>query len=202
MQHVTGDGILKLYQPGTLSTNVRFFCTLSTGPIPTLCVVLVTSVISQVMQTRRPALGTIVLLGESQGSDDLASETSQYCQGGSEWEEGWRLTLKSRSLLDTYNSHLTSGSKWVGTSYYLIAWFSDQSITFQAGGGHGWTQTPGPPSAEEVQQWGARRGTKTGADNGEEVARLQGLHHPQGEQSEKNIFQILNLSGRQLIVRC
>ena len=73
MQHVTGDGILKLYQPETLSTNVRFFCTLSTGPVPTLCVVLVTSVISQVMQTRRPALGTIVLLGESQGSDDLAS---------------------------------------------------------------------------------------------------------------------------------
>ena len=29
MQHVTGDGILKLYQPETLSTNVRFFCTLS-----------------------------------------------------------------------------------------------------------------------------------------------------------------------------
>ena len=80
MQHVTGDGILKLYQPETLSTNVRFFCTLSTDPVPTLCVVLVTSVISQVMQTRRPALGTIVLLGESQGSDDLASETSQYCQ--------------------------------------------------------------------------------------------------------------------------
>ena len=80
MQHVTGDGILKLYQPETLSTNVRFFCTLSTKPVPTLCVVLVTSVISQVMQTRRPALGTIVLLGESQGSDDLASETSQYCQ--------------------------------------------------------------------------------------------------------------------------
>ena len=80
MQHVTGDGILKSYQPETLSTYVRFFCALSTGPIPTLCVVLVTSVISQVMQTRRPALGTIVLLGESQGSDDLASETSQYCQ--------------------------------------------------------------------------------------------------------------------------
>ena len=73
---------------------------------------------------------------------------------------------------------------------------------FQAGGGHGWTQTPGPPGAEEVQQWGARRGTKTGADHGKEVARLQGLHHPQGVQSEKNIFQILNFSGRQLILRC
>ena len=75
-------------------------------------------------------------------------------------------------------------------------WFSDQSIIFQAGGGHGWTQTPGPPGAEEVQQWGARRGTKTGADHGKEVARLQGLHHPQGVQSGKNIFQILNFSAR------
>ena len=132
----------------------------------------------------------------------LASETSQYCQGGSEWEEGWRLTLKSRSLLDRYNSHLTSGSKWVGTSYYLIAWFFDRSIILQAGGGHGRAQTPGPPGAKEVQQWGARRGEKAGADHGKEVARLQGLHHPQGEQSEKIIFQILNFSGRQLIARC
>ena len=89
MQHVTGDGILKLYQPETLSTNVRFFCTLSTGTISTSCVVLVTSVISQVMQTRRPALGTIVLLGESQGSDDLASETSQYCQSEGQSEPGF-----------------------------------------------------------------------------------------------------------------